>query len=884
VPEWVWLAAHNQYRDLETGRWLSFAQARQWSTEAAEVSGDAIAGLAELLNTDRLSVHDWTLLMRDEIKDTYVQEYLLGRGGVDQMTRQDWGSIGGMLQEQYRYLDRFARQIADGEVSPGRIVQRARMYANSAREAYYRAHERALGMPPLPDRPGSGNTVCKTNCKCDWDIEAIRENGRVVRWECYWRLRPAEHCTSDEVDAQGRPLGCIQRAALWNPLVLTPTAEKGGPKSGYRRPHYGRPGRIGGSRPRSQQTDDEPAREEQPKVEYDAWGRPIGGFTGIERLSVTKLTETRRSELLKEVGTWPEDRRTMAEAAASTWSKKQQISLYLMRLRGELVGIASFGIWEEDQVAVHFMATKRPGFGRTLFTHILQEATEDGKGLYAFATAHSKGFYKHIGIPVDEDLLKIDLTVDQVLQWLDTGAVATKVVDEEPEDGIFLLWPTEEGEKGGPGSGHHEHEGRPGHVGGSKPSGRAEEPPSVPERQMELLPLKDIPRTEVPSELRPKGNIEAPEERMKLWLTGGIYTLDLSTMKLNQFFREWCAGRTVLIECWNHADHKIRAQIKMQLIERLAERSGVPEDVINNMISSWAETSNDEHPLSLLIQYAASQEFDLMLSDWQDEKIDYLGGIEAIIEETTASWGDEYTLENARRYIRAVYDETQDQLKALGLRKSDKVLLFRGGSIAWQHGDIPELGLVHYYDGNAIESWSLSYNVAQQFEKEHPNLGAEWGPAGEPDYYDRLGATVSAWVPVGNIIATALTGMGCYREGEIVIAPLGSAEHIGYPEALIEGVQVTLTREQEVVEEVVEEEKYADVGYTADVVKYWQEHGKYGAKKAADKGRIVINNELSDDWMKTLPGYQDELAIHQALAEVFGAPGEKPAPKATGES
>jgi hypothetical protein len=30
----------------------------------------------------------------------------------------------------------------------------------------------------------------------------------------------AEHCTSDELDAEGRPRGCIERAKLWNPLVI----------------------------------------------------------------------------------------------------------------------------------------------------------------------------------------------------------------------------------------------------------------------------------------------------------------------------------------------------------------------------------------------------------------------------------------------------------------------------------------------------------------------------------------------------------------------------------------------------------------------------------------------------------------------------------------
>lgn len=221
MPEWVWLDSVQQYRDLETGRFLSGETAREWGHLAADASENVISEMSNMLLDGRLNLRDWTLLMRDEIKDAHIQQYLLGRGGIEHMGQADWGSIGGMLSGQYRFLDRFAASIAAGEVTPGDIVRRALMYANAAREAYFRAHARALNMPRLPDYPGSGNTVCLTNCRCDWDIRTIRDRqGNVLRWECYWRLRPAEHCTSDEVDAQGRPRGCIQRAQLWNPLVI----------------------------------------------------------------------------------------------------------------------------------------------------------------------------------------------------------------------------------------------------------------------------------------------------------------------------------------------------------------------------------------------------------------------------------------------------------------------------------------------------------------------------------------------------------------------------------------------------------------------------------------------------------------------------------------
>ena len=221
MPEWVWLDSSHRYHDLTSGRFVSAEQVRDWSHAAADASGDAATEFARMLDGGQLTLGDWQTVMREEIKDAYVEQYLLGIGGLDNMTQQTWGSVGGMLAEQYHYLDGFAREIATGRLTEGQIARRARMYTNSAVEARSRAHARALGMPELPDYPGSGNTVCMTACRCAWEIEEVKDDtGNVVRWNCIWQLNPAEHCTSDESDAQGRPRGCIQRAALWNPLVI----------------------------------------------------------------------------------------------------------------------------------------------------------------------------------------------------------------------------------------------------------------------------------------------------------------------------------------------------------------------------------------------------------------------------------------------------------------------------------------------------------------------------------------------------------------------------------------------------------------------------------------------------------------------------------------
>lgn len=208
-----WDANVRRYRD-ERGRFLSRDSALTLHNQAIARAGDAVTTLAGLVSSGQISPADWRERMRQEIKIAYIQQYLAARGGATQMTQRDWGSIGGMIADQYRYLDGFVDAIAgaDPPLSEGYIAARARMYANSAREASERAHARGRGLPngSLPAWPGDGSTQCLSNCKCHWEIdEELDAEGNVIRFLAYWRLGAAEHCPD-----------CTDRAAAWSPFVV----------------------------------------------------------------------------------------------------------------------------------------------------------------------------------------------------------------------------------------------------------------------------------------------------------------------------------------------------------------------------------------------------------------------------------------------------------------------------------------------------------------------------------------------------------------------------------------------------------------------------------------------------------------------------------------
>lgn len=193
----------HRYRDTSTGRFVSEATVRQQLAQYEGARKEIGTQLASQLSSGG-TAKEWLLQMRQELKLTYTAEYMLGRGGRSAMTAADWGKLGSMLRTQYTFLDAFAREVAAGNLSEARIAARARMYFDSATQAYERARTSARGMPDLPAYPGDGSTECKSNCKCSWTIEETK-----TAWRCRWTLGPTEHCDT-----------CTTRSAQWSPLIV----------------------------------------------------------------------------------------------------------------------------------------------------------------------------------------------------------------------------------------------------------------------------------------------------------------------------------------------------------------------------------------------------------------------------------------------------------------------------------------------------------------------------------------------------------------------------------------------------------------------------------------------------------------------------------------
>ena len=180
-------------------------------------------------------------------------------------------------------------------------------------------------------------------------------------------------------------------------------------------------------------------------------------------------------------------------------------------------------------------------------------------------------------------------------------------------------------------------------------------------------------------------------------------------------------------------------EAKNKIVNTLSEETGISYDRVDHVIAKWASTSNDRDIRALHMQKMASEVFDKPLSTWQKGKIKDLIGDHSISGMGILS--DDET----KRLLRAMYDNTQEQLSQAGIKS---VRLYRGINVP-RGGML--IGDTLSLDSNAIESWSLNQRIAGGFGD----------------------IAVSSEIPASDIIGSARTGFGCLNEYEFVI----SGEH-----------------------------------------------------------------------------------------------------------
>lgn len=201
MPSWTFYAKPVwKFRD-EKGRFV--AQAELWKLSEKSIASTTAELREAALN---LPPAEFGNLSKRLIKLEVIKQYTLGIGGKHGLTQVDYGVMGGVIADQYRYFDKMMAEYEAGNISQAEVARRIAMYVNSTREAFERANARARGIPSLPFWPGDGSSCeARTNCRCH-----VEYHWRKGRWEVYWVLGATEqHCRL-----------CPDHAAEWNPLII----------------------------------------------------------------------------------------------------------------------------------------------------------------------------------------------------------------------------------------------------------------------------------------------------------------------------------------------------------------------------------------------------------------------------------------------------------------------------------------------------------------------------------------------------------------------------------------------------------------------------------------------------------------------------------------
>ena len=182
---------------------------------AQEEYADEVERLCEQLANGEITAEEWMEAMQQHVKDANVSAYLAGKSGDWQsMSFEDWGRLGAVLAGQYAFLRSFRRALReylgeDARKSLAQMKERARLYAESARQSYQRGYMSELGMDPalLPAYPGDGTTECLVRCRCRWAIRIL--SVAEGNFDASWKLGNAEHCET-----------CRKRARAWKKLRI----------------------------------------------------------------------------------------------------------------------------------------------------------------------------------------------------------------------------------------------------------------------------------------------------------------------------------------------------------------------------------------------------------------------------------------------------------------------------------------------------------------------------------------------------------------------------------------------------------------------------------------------------------------------------------------
>ena len=160
-----------------------------------ELFKENVTRLSKSLYEGRITIGQFQEDMKTRLRLLHTGATAIGKGSWRETTSRDWGRVGAVLKEQYRYLQGFAQDISDRRetITEKQIAWRARLYGDKG--GYSAALAQGGDVTGfLPWIPKDGTTLCQNGCRCEWQLVAgpPRDGDKSVT--AVWVLHPAEHC------------------------------------------------------------------------------------------------------------------------------------------------------------------------------------------------------------------------------------------------------------------------------------------------------------------------------------------------------------------------------------------------------------------------------------------------------------------------------------------------------------------------------------------------------------------------------------------------------------------------------------------------------------------------------------------------------------------
>lgn len=167
LPGYEYRPTTGRYHNLKTGRFVKRETIVELLIDVTHTGSERLAGLGSAAGRGELTPRQFYEMMEREVKHLYNANSAVARGGWDRLSLPDLGRNGKLLQEEYKRLVQFSKELADGKLTEAQARARAALYCESAFGRYWEIEtqqQKARGATQEKLQTMGDDRVCQPIC------------------------------------------------------------------------------------------------------------------------------------------------------------------------------------------------------------------------------------------------------------------------------------------------------------------------------------------------------------------------------------------------------------------------------------------------------------------------------------------------------------------------------------------------------------------------------------------------------------------------------------------------------------------------------------------------------------------------------------------------